>query len=905
MLGLQLRKEFQSAQMQGTMIELRRKDKSGAAELPARAILEITFPTADVRTALNALAGHDGRPIVLIGDRGRGKSHILAVMHHAFQSPETVEKWASAWGASVPDRGFAALKLPRSYHPITEALSNQEYSTLWDLIFDQHPEGKLYRGRFIQTGHPLPSRSLMEEMFTKVPTALVLDELQSWFDGLVDETGEGGRKLSKWAFNFLQILSELAKERPEALALVVSVRSNQTEAFRQIHRVNPVLVDFGGPTAKDDRKRLILHRLFENRSNIADASISKATAPYADARKRLLFEHVAAVEHIRLDREVVESWPFAPEILDLLEDAVLMTSAAQETRDLIKIVAQLYRARGEAVPILTPADFYVDDENCGVTSLLTSISTAGLHDQLREVAIRNLEAIQDARVTAPHARELVSAIWVYSLSPNQQRGATAQQLQVAITRDAQVDDNAFSEELGHVADNSFKVHREQGGARRFYLSMEDNAETKLKAHARNDKLFAEGQDKAYLRETLAHLLSSPDGVTQLPCKVIALGESWETAPWNDVAETDQPKHWDRQILLVIPEGIGHPAETLGPWLATQVQQRRNTIRFLLPKSGTGMLYSDASLIFHARCACLAKEWKKTDSSYSRLHEKYDKDILRKQLGERFDRFAVIQRWNFPSPKSCEFHLNNLNQTGPKIATEVERVVRDDLFDWTDFSNKVQEAAANSRTMKDLLADLREPPTKPDIDAIAYLGDTVTYEQVLRVAAQGKVAVNVGGRWLGRKPEHESDDAAFQWLRSQAFRTGKEMEDVQIGTASIVGGGTVTVVPAPTPPTAGPVTGPQPGAGPGTDPNTPPGSGSSPTTPPSVPPVVKRSDAAKTGVNLLGDVERWQIREGERIMTAKVEVKDVSITELKLILQRLPPKIRAELEVTLPGGGSPS
>jgi hypothetical protein len=282
----------------------------------------------------------------------------------------------------------------------------------------------------------------MEEMFTKVPTALVLDELQSWFDGLVDDVGEGARKLSKWAFNFLQILSELARERPEALALVVSVRNNQTEAFRQIHRVNPVLVDFGGPTAKDDRKRLILHRLFENRSNIGDASISKSTAPYADARKRLLFEHVAAVEHVRLDREVVESWPFAPEALDLLEDTVLMTSAAQETRDLIKILAQLFRARGEAVPVLTPADFYVDDENCGVTSLLTSISTAGLHDQLREVAIRNLEAIQDARVAAP-----TPANWSVRSGCTRCRRTSSvvrrlKQLQASINRDAPVDDNA-------------------------------------------------------------------------------------------------------------------------------------------------------------------------------------------------------------------------------------------------------------------------------------------------------------------------------------------------------------------------------------------------------------------------------------------------------------------------------
>lgn len=903
MLGLRLRKEFQSALMRGTMIELRRKDKSGAAELPAQEILDITYPTADVRTALRAVAGHDGRPVVLIGDRGRGKSHILAVLHHALQSPDAVESWVAAWAGSVADKNFPGLKLPRNYHPITEVMSNHEYSTLWDVIFDQHPDGKEYRGRFKESKNMLPSRSLMEQLFTARPTALILDELQSWFDGLVDEAGEGGRKLSKWAFSFLQILSELAKEKPDALILIVSVRNNQTEAFRQIHRVNPVLVDFSGPTAKDDRKRLILHRLFENRSNIGEPVVAKSTAAYAEARKRLLFEHVAAVEHIRLDREVLESWPFAPEMLDLLEDNVLMTSAAQETRDLIKILAQLFRARGDAVPMLTGADFYVDDENCGVTSLLTSISTAGLHDQLRDVAIRNLEAINDAGVSAPHARELVSAIWMHSLASDQHRGATAQQLQVAITRDAAVDDNAFAEELGRVADNAFKIHREQTGARRFYLSLEDNAETKLKAHARNDKLFNEGQDKQYLRDTLTHLLSSPDGVTQPPCRVIALGEAWEAAPWNIVAETDQPKYWDRQVLIIVPEGIGHPAETLGPWLATNVQQRRNTIRFLLPKAGAPMLYNDPSLIFFARCAYLAKEWKRSDSAYTKLHEKYDRDNLRKLLGERFDRFAAIQRWNFPSPKSCEFHVENVNQTGSKIALEVERIVREDLFDTTEFAQVTVTAASAGQAMKDLLTNLREPPVKPDLDAIAYLGDNAIYEQVLKIAAQGKIAVNVGGRWLGRKPEHESDDSAYQWLRSQAFRTGRDMEEVQLGPASSVGGGAVTVVPPPQPPPVGPVIPPTPPpVGPGPGPMVPPGPGPMP---PTVPPVIKKTDAAKTGVNLLGDVERWQIHDGERILTAKVEVKDLSLTELKLILQRLPPKIRAELEVTLPGGESAS
>ena len=57
--------------------------------------------------------------------------------------------------------------------------------------------------------------------------------------------------------------------------LVVSVRDNTTDAFKQIHRDGPVVIDFKGETAKDDRKRLLLHRLFKNRDHFSDADIKQ------------------------------------------------------------------------------------------------------------------------------------------------------------------------------------------------------------------------------------------------------------------------------------------------------------------------------------------------------------------------------------------------------------------------------------------------------------------------------------------------------------------------------------------------------------------------------------------------------------------------------------------------------
>jgi hypothetical protein len=177
------------------------------------------------------------------------------------------------------------------------------------VIFDRHPKGAYYRGKFEAAGTSVPAKSLLQDLFNQQRTVLILDELQTWFDGLHDEPGEHGPKRRHWAFNFIQILSELAKERPDLLCLIVSVRDSTTEAYRQIHRDGPVLVDFKGETAREDRKRLVLHRLFQNRGNVADAEIEQMVAAYAQERTRLLFADKNDKDRAGPCREVVACWP--------------------------------------------------------------------------------------------------------------------------------------------------------------------------------------------------------------------------------------------------------------------------------------------------------------------------------------------------------------------------------------------------------------------------------------------------------------------------------------------------------------------------------------------------------------------------------------------------------------------
>ena len=921
MQPLELRDEFLAKHMRGTAIELRNKQNTGWAQKGPEDLLAITYPTSDVQRSLDAVsAATPPRPIVFLGQRGRGKSHIMALLHHAIESPDAVERWAGEWGAKPGVNKLAQLKLQREFFPISETLSNQEYANIWDLIFDRHPNGAYHKGKFEQSGTDIPAKSILQDLFAETHTTLILDEFQTWFDGLSDTAGDTGPKRRQWAFNFIQILSELSKERPDLFMLVVSVRDSTTEAFRQIHRDGPVIIDFKGETAKDDRKRLLLHRLFKNRDHFSDDDIELKVDTYAGERNRLLYADKNAADQARLRREVVETWPFSPELISLLEDNIMMADAAQETRDLIRVLAEVFRARGQDVPVVTAADFHIDDNECGVITLIDSFATTADQEQIRDRAQRNLDAINEAGISVPNAREVISGIWMRSLSAVRSLGGSKGDLQLDITRNTAIDDNAFTAELAEIVENSFNIHQVAGEPVRHCFKLPENPQAKVKAWARNDRhfesetatapgLLAVGKDQEFLRKTLEHLLR-PE-VTEPPSRVVVLDPNWETAPWANVQQQDQPEKWDRQVLLVLPQAPKKMEETLGEWLARCVSKNRNMVRFLLPRSDAAPFYTDRELIILARCTLLANEWKVSEPQYKELHTRFDRE-LRKELSDRFDRYALLARWEFQDPKACKFHIEAHRATGGDIPGAVENHIRDNFFAPEDFEAFIIEASKRSDTMTQVLSLLRDP--SPGDSLIPYLGDQTLYERVLRVAANDKIAINRSGQWHGREPGQSSDEA-YRALRQRTMPTGSDWNSINLGTPSEAHGGGVTAPPAPTGAlfggNGGSTTGTKPQSPtettsvepPPTEPTTITADGNGgPTIAPIAHPVIHQSLGPKTGINLLGDLEKWALPDKQQVTQTTLTFHGLSIKEVRDLCTKLPPKVQGELQISLPPNG---
>jgi len=278
MLDLALRDEFKGDRLKGTTIDFSADKPTSALHRSTAEFLSITYPSVDLLRVFEATQPDKSRPVVLLGGRGQGKSHLMAALWHTMKDPAQATKWLEDWAAKLNRPELKALKFRPGFFVIAESLHQQRFKFLWDILFDKHPQGQLVKGKWLGKGDArtnIPDTDLLVEMFEAQPTALLLDEFQTWFDGLIDSPKT---KTQTWAFNFIQLLSEIASDRPDLLVFVTSIRDNKSQAYQQIHRINPVLVDFQGTQAKQDRQRLLLYRIFQNRLNIPDGQIDALTA---------------------------------------------------------------------------------------------------------------------------------------------------------------------------------------------------------------------------------------------------------------------------------------------------------------------------------------------------------------------------------------------------------------------------------------------------------------------------------------------------------------------------------------------------------------------------------------------------------------------------------------------------
>jgi energy-coupling factor transporter ATP-binding protein EcfA2 len=823
--GLKLRDEFLTAAMQETAVALHRADKTGALDIPSEDFFKITYPSIDLQKALHELGKQkkEGRPIVLLGERGRGKSHLMAAMHHALLDSEAAEKWANYWVHRGVGEQLKDLHFPRGYNLITIGLNEHEYKTLWEPLFTfERPDvGQRYKGRFEVLQQNVPPKALIIEMLKEQPVALFLDELQGWYESTTNSESDSGPKYRAWAFSFLQILASIQ---------------------------------------------------------------------------------------------------------------------AQGLRDYLRILALIYRVSGNSeLPLITSADFTVDEvKNAAVQELLDSVSPP---EQRRfyDIAVNNLKAVQEAGVLVPRLSQIMGSLWMRSFSIALQTGTTEHQLHLDLTHDQKIDDNEFKDQLVQVVEHSFNIHSDKvGGELRYFFREDENPRSKMLASARNDANFEDGRDKKYIRNVLKFDLS-PSSISSAT-QVIVLGPNWQQAPWLEVEEYEHPEKWEQPVLLVLPNLPANLHSDLGKWLKDHVPVKRNTIRFLLPKPSLAPLYRDPDVYINSRADLLAQEWK--TRSYQDAGRDFNRQ-LHKTLENRFERFAVLETWDYQQPANCRFTVIPLNAKIAGIAQSVDKILHDQHFDTEMFEALVRSLAAKMEHVEVLLQDLREPPppVTPPTHALVYLGEGAIAEQLIYMVVAGKLALRPRGEEWVKRLADESEHMAQRRIKSLLYKQGRELAEMTLALPTQVG--EYAAGPTPSVTQAQPVHTYQFPEAPPTPQNKSeelrdlwnrpeeeyPSSSVSPlasefppqsrveeaasisyytapfvsdATPAHIAPTKRRSEPM-TPLKLVTQLEKWEVSANATLPSARLEFIGISVADLKRVLAKLPATPRPVLEIELDEG----
>jgi|JI9StandDraft_1071089.scaffolds.fasta_scaffold16173_1 hypothetical protein len=879
MLNLKLRAEFSSEKPHGTMVDFKNEAKTGALDISAESFLKITYPSIDLLHAIEAILPTKRRPTVLLGERGQGKSHLMAVLYHIIQNPEIGQTWYDTWKDRI-NHPLPINSLEKGFLVIAESLNSQNYNTLWDILFDKHPDGQYFRGKWDSEGinkNPIPSEKLILSMLEKKPVALILDEFQTWFEGRIETQANPSKT---HAFNFIQILSEIATHRPDLLILVASVRDSGSDAAQQIYRINPARIAFNNPQTKKDRLRLILYRIFENRMNISVNQIDSLIAIHLKEYLRLKEIPTDKAEDIKAN--FLESWPYSHELIQMLEDQVLVAVNAQETRDLIRILVELFKNRGEVTPIITPADFLIMDSKSTAGVLLDSVASKEQRD-LKEKAQRNLEAlnaISGSDYSMKNKHEIITALWLRSLSVEKLKGAKASELHSDITKTVSIDDNSFQAELIEIEENSFNIHKE---GERFLFKVEENPYSRVISSAKNEKLFTGEEDIQLLLKEMKYTLTEHYEVSNL-FQIIPLGKDWEINPWQieKFAPEYKFQNWDKKktVIVVIPEMVKGIDKVLAKWLITHIPQKRNTIRFLLPKSTEKNYCFDKELILLTRVVYLCEKW---GGEYKEIGNKY-KQELRKKLKERFDLFAILENWDFQNPDKCKFAKEKHLAAGDKIPPAIENKIKSELYAREDFESLIMQFAKNGFSIDRVLGELQEPISVDGI-CLPWLGETITVESIFRLCAEGKIAINLKGSEMLQAEPSEDSETAYRRMKTLIPRD-RDLETTKI------------LLPDVNPRSQGIGEAPSVPDNPVTPPSEKPSDSPDIKNPFTQPRKVLRTKETLYAppLHLINEIEKWNLADKETLQSISVRIEKMDKNQLRRMIEKLPDGFQYKIEL---------
>ncbi len=422
-----------------------------------------TYPTEGLRLlleeALMRLAGaKPARNAVIRLETafGGGKTHSLIALYHVARGfdpgPRFVAANLTPRPGSVRVVGIVGWDLePR------DGLSHGDVTTytLWGELAYQlgGPQGyALVAGSDRDRAAPGPA--VLEKLIGGGPALIMLDEVARHLRAAkAVRTASGKSDLAEQTVAFLMSLFEYAASR-ERVAVVFTLADSadafgkETEELRQAideaRRLSARQERVITPTGETEIAAIVTHRLFAR----IDPGAAKNTADsYAEYYRRLLDQSTGLPERaVRAEyaREMVECYPFHPELLTTLNRKTSTIPNFQKTRGALRLlglaVRRLWATRPADAMLIHP--FHLDLSDEGIAGDLTSRLDRPAFKQVIEADIvspmlgspAHAQAIDTPWLGAgkpPYARRVATTVFLHSLTQGVATGVDPADLYLA------------------------------------------------------------------------------------------------------------------------------------------------------------------------------------------------------------------------------------------------------------------------------------------------------------------------------------------------------------------------------------------------------------------------------------------------------------------------------------------
>ncbi|RLM76611.1 DUF499 domain-containing protein, partial [Halorubrum sp. Atlit-8R] len=181
-----------------------------------------------------------------------------------------------------------------------------------------------------------PTTEHLEQLTEEEPVAIFFDEIETWWESF--DKSENEELLERNEF-FLQHLFEVANDPQEDLFAFATLLDKSQDIKRIVNRTNPYAVDMNDT---GDREQIILHRLFETRQDDVDEkAVRDIVSEYVDHYNY----PIEIDEPKRYENRMVVTYPFHPELLDLLDDVYDAGRERQSVRGVMNVLADTVRRK--------------------------------------------------------------------------------------------------------------------------------------------------------------------------------------------------------------------------------------------------------------------------------------------------------------------------------------------------------------------------------------------------------------------------------------------------------------------------------------------------------------------------------------------------------------------------------